>query len=75
MLVHFHNVLNAINLWVENVAIKGEAVVCILSVGWDYCAEAKHWDLFVAVVVLQDTSHGLDGFEVLIAAEIIHVVK
>lgn len=75
MFVHFHNVLNAVYFWVENVAIKGEAVVCILSVGWDYRAEAKHWDLFVAVVVLQDTSHGLDSFKVLIAAEIIHVVK
>ena len=66
MLIYFNDILNAVHFGIEDVAVKGKAVVGLLGIRRDGGTEAKHWDLLVAVVILQDATDSLDGFQVLI---------
>ena len=57
-LVTVDNFLNAVDTWVEDVSVHGEAVTGSRWVGRHSATKAIQVDEFVAVVVLEDVSHG-----------------
>ena len=62
--------LESITFWVEDVAVKSEAVRCSVD-GWrDGRSVAEDWDLLLGVIILQDVSSGFDGCEVLVPLHI-----
>lgn len=52
ILVCIYDAVETIAFWIENVAIKREAVVGSVGVGGYCSAKPKDWNLFVSVVVL-----------------------
>ena len=62
--------MNTIDFWVKNVAIKGKAVVCYVTIWWDRGTEAENWYLFVTVIVLKNVTDGADRLQVFILLHI-----
>ena len=74
VLVALDHLLEAVNSWVEDVTIQGEAVGCALSVRGYGTTKTIERDLLVSVVVLQDITHVSDGLEILVPGRV-EVVK
>lgn len=60
VLVSFNHAINPLAFGVKDITVQGETVLCLLSFWWDDCTEAKSWDLFVRVIVLQNVADRLD---------------
>lgn len=61
MLVGLDYTFNTINFWVENVTIEGKAVISLVCIRRDGCTKSKHWNLLIAVIILENISNRLDG--------------
>ena len=70
VLVSFNYTIQSVDFWVKDIAVEGKAVVTLVCVGRDGSTEAQSWDLLVAIVVLQDTTHGAYSIQVLVALHI-----
>lgn len=69
ILVGCQHSIDPVALGGKDVTVEGKAMSC--SFHWIYLtSEAVCWNLFIVVVVLQNTSYCLDGLVVLIVAEI-----
>ena len=57
ILVSLNNSIKAINLWVKDVSIEGEAVASLVGLRW-YCgSKSIDWELLVRVIVLEDVAN------------------
>lgn len=70
MLVSINHTLHAITLRVKNVAVYSKTMLNFVAVRRDSRSEAKHRDLLVCVVVLQDVTDGSDSIQILIPVHV-----
>lgn len=70
MLVSINHTLHAITLRVKNVAVYSKTMLNFVAVRRDSRSEAKHRDLLVCVVVLQDVTDGSDSIQILISVHV-----
>ena len=66
VLVDVHHTSNTVNFRIEDVSIQSKTVVGNIFVGRDLRAKAEDRNLLVSIIVLQDTSHRVDGFQIFI---------
>lgn len=64
------NFFNAVDSWVEDIAVEGEAVRSTIHVRWDGTSETVKVDHLVSVVELQDVANALDGVHVLVSIRV-----
>lgn len=72
-LVTSNHFLDAVDLWVENIAVQSETVGASLSVRRDGAAKAIQIDLLTRVVELKDVADALNRVQVLVAVRILIV--
>lgn len=70
VLVVIYNVIEIVHSWIEDVSVHREAVRSNLGIWSDTTSEAEKIDLLIGVVVLKNTTDGVDNLQVLV---LIHV--
>ena len=66
LLITLHDLLNAIDTWVEDVAIEGKAVGTSVIIGRDRATKTIQVDHLVTVVELEDIADSLNRLQVLV---------
>lgn len=75
MLVCFADVFKSINFRIEDIPVQRETVLSLVGIGWDGSTESKNGDLFVLVVVLEDSTDGPDRIQILILRQVDKIMK